>query len=126
MDSTIEIKSVEQFDKLLKEYSKIAIDFKAVWCGPCKLISPVFKKLATEQADLVKADSTKEKELAFLIVDVDELGELAQRFEITAMPTFKFLLNGEPFGELIGADKNALKAKVDALKAADAAPAETA
>ncbi|KAJ2595945.1 hypothetical protein GGF39_003645 [Coemansia sp. RSA 1721] len=113
----IEVKSIEQFNQLKKDYARVAIDFKAVWCGPCKLISPIFKKLAQEQAEIVKADSTKAKDLVFVIVDVDELSELAQTYEITAMPTFKFLVNGNPVDELIGASKDLLKTKVEALKA---------
>ncbi|KAJ1880761.1 hypothetical protein LPJ57_002041, partial [Coemansia sp. RSA 486] len=48
----IEVKSIEQFNQLKKDYARVAIDFKAVWCGPCKLISPIFKKLAQEQAEI--------------------------------------------------------------------------
>lgn len=83
--SVIEVKSLEHFNKLISENPKVAVDFKAVWCGPCKVISPVFKKLAEEHKDSV----------VFLEVDVDTVGPVAQEYKIMAMPTFKFFLNGK-------------------------------
>ncbi|KAI9018216.1 thioredoxin domain-containing protein, partial [Hyaloraphidium curvatum] len=53
-------------------------DFKAVWCGPCKQIAPVFTKLAAENPDVL-----------FLQADVDEQEEVAKQEDIEAMPTFK-------------------------------------
>lgn len=43
------------------------IDFYADWCGPCKIISPIFEELAEEYAgkvDIYKIDTEVEQELA--------------------------------------------------------------
>ncbi|KAJ1899591.1 hypothetical protein LPJ66_002012 [Kickxella alabastrina] len=112
------IESVEQFDNLVKQYPKVVVDFKAVWCGPCRLISPAFDKLAVAQKTRVESNGANvPDDTIFLTVDVDEVGEIAQRFNITAMPTFKFLVNGQEHSdlEILGASKPKLEANVKAL-----------
>lgn len=74
---------------------KVIIDFYADWCGPCKRIAPVFVEL-----------DEKFPNILFLKVNVDEAEELAQGFEITSLPTFVFLDNGNIFYKMEGANLN--------------------
>ena len=74
---------------------KVIIDFFADWCGPCKRIAPVFVELDEKFPDIL-----------FLKVNVDEAEELAQGFEITSLPTFVFLDNGNIFYKMEGANLN--------------------
>ncbi|CAE6502849.1 unnamed protein product [Rhizoctonia solani] len=76
------------------------IDFHASWCGPCHMIAPVYEKLAAENPDV-----------AFTKVDVDA------KYGIRAMPTFKFIKNGEEVDELRGANREGLEAAVAKNKA---------
>ena len=56
----------DRFDDI-KE-SKVAVaDFSATWCGPCKMMAPVFHAVADEMGD----------EVDFYSVDVDENPGLA-------------------------------------------------
>jgi len=71
----------------------VVIDFFATWCGPCKVIAPKFEELSKAYPSI-----------AFLKVDVDEAAELAEKFNIRAMPTFVFLLNGNVVKTIEGAD----------------------
>ncbi|KAJ1818958.1 glycerol ether metabolic process [Coemansia sp. RSA 2671] len=116
------IQNQKEFDELLKTKAKVAVDFTATWCGPCKVIGPKFDALVTEHPDVT-----------FVKVDVDEVSAVATTQKITAMPTFKFFVNGKPFAEtpeLIGANLKALKDivasldKVKLVKEGEAAPAE--
>merc|ERR1712168_1621203 len=70
------------YDEAMKN-ARVVIDFTATWCGPCKRIGPVFEKLAEQYPDI-----------KFFKVDVDENGEVSELEGISAMPTFKFYLNG--------------------------------
>jgi len=94
-----DIKSKAHFDELIKSGKTIFIDFHATWCGPCKVISPLFQKLSNEhQGDNV----------AFYKVDIDDQAEIAQEAAITAMPTFKVYKDGTLVGNLIGANQSRL------------------
>ncbi|KAJ2829603.1 glycerol ether metabolic process [Coemansia sp. 'formosensis'] len=105
--SVVVVTSKKHFDELIKTKPKVAVDFKATWCGPCKVIGPKFAKLAETH-----------KDVTFLQVDVDDVSEVAQIQRITAMPTFKFFSNGKPFEkrpELIGANLPELIKSLTAL-----------
>merc|ERR1711962_38732 len=71
------------YDEALKN-PKVVIDFTATWCGPCKRIGPVFESLVEQYPDI-----------KFFKVDVDKNGEVSELEGISAMPTFKFYLNGK-------------------------------
>ena len=62
----------------------VFIDVFATWCGPCKMLAPIIEKLAG-----------KHEEVVFLKVNVDEVGELAAKFNVQAIPTLAFIENGK-------------------------------
>eukprot|EP00986_Skeletonema_menzelii_P020952 scaffold32788_cov166-Skeletonema_menzelii.AAC.4 len=68
------------------------IDFTATWCAPCKAIAPIYKELS------------EEFDAQFIKVDVDDNPEAAQKFGVSAMPTFVFIKGGEVVDRLMGAN----------------------
>lgn len=104
-----EIRSLSQFNKL-KQNSLLIIDFYATWCGPCKMISPVFEKLAKQHES-----STS---ITFAKCDVDKAKDVAQACNITAMPTFQFFKGGNKVDEVKGADVPQLTTKIGYYTAA--------
>ena len=79
------------------------IDFFATWCGPCKIMSPIVDEIAEEMPEVVVGK-----------VDVDEAGELAERFGIMSIPTIMVFKNGELAETFIGV--TAKDSIVNALK----------
>eukprot|EP01147_Barroeca_monosierra_P000851 gene851-4123_t len=92
------LETLESFDEAIASDSYVIIDFTASWCGPCRMIGPVFEKLAESHPN-VKCFK----------VDVDNNSDAAAKAQIRAMPTFKVYKNGEVVKELTGASQDALE-----------------
>ena len=71
-----------EFEKLINENNNVVIDFYATWCGPCKLLAPIFEDVAKEKTNVT-----------FVKVDVDEALELAELFGISSIPTVVYIKN---------------------------------
>jgi thioredoxin 1 len=71
----------------------VIIDFWAEWCGPCKLISPVFSKLENEYAGKV----------TFAKLDIDSNPQSPMQYGIRSIPTMMIFKGGEPVTQLVGA-----------------------
>lgn len=71
----------------------VLVDFFAVWCGPCKLVSPIVDQLAGEYAGKVKVCK----------VDVDQAQDLASEYGVMSVPTLVFFKGGEKVNQVVGA-----------------------
>lgn len=94
----VQVKSKEEFSEALKHDGLVVVDFFATWCGPCKMIAPLLDKFSAEYS-----------QAKFIKVDVDELGELAQEYEISSMPTVVFFKKGSVVTKVVGANPSMLK-----------------
>jgi thioredoxin 1 len=94
----------ENYQKEVVESDKpVLIDFFAVWCGPCKMVSPIVDEIAEERPDIKVCK-----------LDVDKNMDLARSFQVMSIPTLVAMKNGEIINKNVGA-----MPKADILKMFD-------
>ncbi|MBU4315447.1 thioredoxin [Patescibacteria group bacterium] len=95
--------STANFDeKVLQAKGLVVVDFWAVWCGPCKMMSPIVDELAGELDNITVGK-----------VNVDENPDLARQFNILSIPTFIIFKAGQVVEQFSGSmSKEMLKEKI--------------
>ncbi|MEK6918562.1 MAG: thioredoxin [Nanoarchaeota archaeon] len=88
-----EISNIKEFDNALKaEYA--FVDFYAEWCMPCVMMGPIIDEVAIKKF---------QKKVHFTKVNVDEYGEIAEKYGVMSIPTMIILKAGKEVGRIIGA-----------------------
>ncbi|KAL5229913.1 hypothetical protein ABZP36_028689 [Zizania latifolia] len=104
------ITSKEDWDQKTEEAIKdgkiVVANFSASWCGPCRVIAPVYVEMSKTYPQFM-----------FLTIDVDDLllEDFSSSWDIRATPTFFFIKNGNQVDKLVGANKPELEKKVQAF-----------
>lgn len=81
----------------------VVVDFYADWCGPCKMLAPVFQELAGEMQAYAK----------FIKIDVDKTQDIAVKFQVASIPTMVILKDGKEADRIVGfVPKQAIESKI--------------
>lgn len=94
----IEVESEQQFRELTKSNDSklIALYFHTPWAGPCKTMNQVYKTLADSKA--------QDPSILFLSINADDLSEISELFDVSAVPYFILIRKQTILKELSGAD----------------------
>lgn len=85
---------------------KALVDFWAEWCGPCKMLGPVFEELSKEYSG--KAE--------FFKLNTEKAPDVAEKFGVMSIPCIIVLENGSEIGRITGfLPKPRLKEKIDGM-----------
>ncbi|MEK6964674.1 MAG: thioredoxin [Thermoproteota archaeon] len=80
------------FDQVISSNTPTLVDFWAEWCGPCRMMHPIFTRLAK-----------KYTKIRFARLNVDQSQSIAMRFGVQAIPTFIMFKSGLPVDKMMGA-----------------------
>ncbi len=91
----------ENFDNVINGEKIVLVDFWAPWCGPCRMQGPIVDSLAEESDGAYTVGK----------VNIDEAGDIAERYGIMSIPTILVFKNGEAVNNAVG-----LRSKDELLK----------
>ena len=92
------------FQDLIQDSKLVVVDFWAVWCGPCRMLSPILDEVEEEMAD----------KITVVKVNVDDADQIAMQYRIMSIPTLMFFKNGQVVDKTVGAmPKNQLIDKIN-------------
>ncbi len=105
----LDIETIDQWNEFISVQAGggtkspvFVVDFYADWCGPCKAVKPRYGAL-----------SEKYKGVPFLSVNIDNVGPVAERFNVTSMPTFVVIKDGQVTKTVVGADMVSLEIGIE-------------
>ena len=80
------------FDQIVSSDNPTLVDFWAEWCGPCKMMHPVFERL-----------SKNYPKIKFARVNVDNNQNISMKFAVQSIPTCIMFKSGQIIDKMMGA-----------------------
>jgi len=109
-----EVETVEQFQEVLKSAGPtqvVALNFWAPWAAPCTQMNQVFAEL-----------SLKYPSVKFAQIEAEQLGDVAETFEVTAVPFFVLVKNSKILTRISGANPPSLTTALQLHTATETLP----
>jgi thioredoxin 1 len=90
--NVLEINDLNFESEVVKSPLPFLLDFSAVWCGPCKVLTPIVERLADEYKGKVRVGK----------LDIDDSPGVASKFGIRGVPTVLVFKEGKESGRHVG------------------------
>ncbi len=74
----------DNLQSIVSENNKVVVQYSATWCGNCRIMKPKFKKLASENTEVV-----------FVIADAEKFPESRKLADVSNLPTFATFVDGK-------------------------------
>lgn len=105
--ATVELTEENFKSEVLENPGVTVVDFWAEWCGPCRMMGPIFEQVSEEAAGDAKYGK----------LDVDKANKVAAEYGVMSIPTLIIFKDGEKVRQLVGVqDKDALIKQIKEIK----------
>jgi thioredoxin 1 len=112
MSKVIEVTDQNFKEEVIRSDIPTEVDFWAPWCGPCKMITPIYDKLSEDY----------EGKFKFCKINVDENPDTAMKYQIMSIPMQIFFANGQQVDSILGATpEQNIRKVVDSILQSDSA-----
>jgi len=93
-------------EEVLRADLPTEVDFWAPWCGPCRMVIPIYEKLSEEYHGRFK----------FCMINVDENQQTAVKYQIMSIPMQMYFVDGQKVDEILGAvPENTIRTMVESI-----------
>lgn len=87
------VTDLTNLNTIKNDNNNVVLKFHATWCQPCKNFAPVVENVANNRTDV-----------EFFSVDIDQLPEARELYQVRSVPTLVLLKNGDKFDTLVGSN----------------------
>ena len=106
MSKVVEVTDQDFEEEVLRSDLPTEVDFWGAWCGPCRMVSPIYDKLSEEYDGRFK----------FCKIDVDKNQQMAMKYQIMSIPMQMFFIDGQKVDEILGAvTENTIRKMVNGI-----------
>jgi thioredoxin 1 len=85
-------KNTQTFSKLIKGEKPVLVDFYTDWCAPCKMMTPILKKLKTMMGD----------NITIIKIDAEKNPAAAIKYNVRGVPTLILFRKGKVLWQQTG------------------------
>jgi thiol-disulfide isomerase/thioredoxin len=76
--------SQDNLSEIVTSNKTVIVQYSAGWCGNCRIMKPKFKKLSSENQEIV-----------FVLADAEKFPESRKLADVSNLPTFATFVNGK-------------------------------
>ena len=77
--------TAQELEQKIENGEKVIVEMWAPWCGPCRMMKPVFEKVA----------SSNDTDVQMYTMNIDENRDVAIKYGVRSIPTIKVFVGGE-------------------------------